>query len=232
VSLAALVFAAAAAHPDLDRVESMVIEGTNQFRASQGLATLSPEARLERAARAFANHLADGGAFSHESGGTTPEMRVTSAGYGHCVVAENLARHYDTAGFTTAQLARKLVQAWKDSPGHRKNMLDPDSLETAVAVVSRRRERYEEFYAVQLLALSDSKAVQFRVRNRAGFPITYRVNGRQFTLDPNWGRGHKRCAGGDVLFEGRARGRFQAGRDECLVVRAGGEVKSEPGTCN
>jgi len=231
VSLAALLLLAAVAHPDLDAVESLVVEGTNRFRASQGLGTVSPNSRLEQAARAFANQLADGGAFSHESGGTTPEIRVRRAGYKECVVAENLARRYDTDGYTTRDLAQKLVQGWIDSPGHRRNMLEADALETAVAVVSRRREKYEEFFAVQLFARDEASSVKFRVRNRGAAQISYRVNGKAFTLDPNWGREHSRCSIPDLLFEGRARGHFEATANGCYVVPANGEVRLEPGGC-
>jgi hypothetical protein len=231
VSLAVLVVLAAVAHPDLDAVESLVIDGTNRYRASQGLGTVSPNPRLEQAARAFANQLADGGAFSHDSGGTTPEIRIRRAGYRECVVAENLARRYDTAGYTTRDLAQKLVQGWIDSPGHRRNMLEADALETGVAVVSRRRDRYEEFFAVQLFARDEAAAVRFRVRNRAAAQVSYRVNGKAFTLDPNWGREHNRCSAPDLLFEGRARGHFEAAAKGCYVVPPSGEVRLEPGGC-
>jgi len=145
------------------------------------------------------------------------------AGYRECVVAENLARRYDTDGYTTRDLAQKLVPGWIDSPGHRRNMLEADALETAVAVVSRRREKYEEFFAVQLFARDEASSVKFRVRNRGAAQISYRVNGKAFTLDPNWGREHSRCSIPDLLFEGRARGHFEA--------TANGEVRPEPGGC-
>ena len=231
MSLAAFLLVAAVARPDLPAVESLVVEGTNRYRASQGLNTVSPNARLEQAARAFANQLADGGNFAHDSGGTTPEIRVRRAGYKECVVAENLARRYDTAGFTTRDLAHKLVQGWIDSPGHRKNMLEADALETGVAVVSRQRDKYEEFYSVQLFARNESAAVRFRVRNWNASQVSYRVNGKAFTLDPNWGREHFRCSTPDLLFEGRARGHFEATANACYVVQANGEVKREPGGC-
>jgi hypothetical protein len=231
MSLAALLVIAAMAHPDLDAVESLVMEGTNRYRVSQGVGTVSPNPRLEQAARAFANELADGGAFAHESGGTTPEIRIRRAGYKECVVAENLARRYDTAGYTTRDLAQKLVQGWIDSPGHRKNLLEAEALDTAVAVVSRRRDKYEEFFAVQLLARNEATSVRFRVRNRGASQISYRVNGKAFALDPNWGREHNRCSTPDLVFEGRARGHFEAAANGCYVVQANGEVKLAPGEC-
>lgn len=231
MSVAAFLLLAAIAQPDLDAVESLVVEGTNGFRASQGLGAVSPNSRLEQAARAFANQLADGGAFSHDSGGTTPEIRIRRAGYKECVVAENLARRYDTAGYTTSDLARQLVQGWIDSPGHRRNMLEADALETGVAVVSRRRDKYEEFFAVQLFARDEAASVKFRVRNRGAAQISYRVNGKAFTLDPNWGREHSRCSRPDLLFEGRARGHFEPATHSCYVAQASGEVRLEPGGC-
>src|SRR3982751_5173782 len=157
--LSATGFAVAAVpRPNIETVESMVIAETNQFRAGENLSRLGSNAQLFEAAHAFAEHLANGGVFSHESGGTTPEVRVRRKGYESCVVAENLARHYSSAGFTTTDLAHKLVQGWKDSPGHRKNMLEPDALDTAVAVVHRTHDGVEDFYAVQLLARNEAQS--------------------------------------------------------------------------
>lgn len=222
---------AAPQRPNLDTVEAMVIDDTNQFRAGEGLSRLAPNRQLFAAARAFAEQLADGGTFSHESGGTTPEIRVRRQGYDYCVVAENLARFYSSAGFTTKELAQSLVNGWKDSPGHRRNMLEPDALDTAVAVAHRTHHGYEDFYAVQLLARNETASVRFRVRNRSRVAIGYRVNGKAFTLNPGWGRDHSRCSAPDLLFEGQARGHFEAAKDACYRVELGGEVKRVSGDC-
>ena len=146
------------------------------------------------------------------------------------VVAENLARHYNSAGYSTGELARLLVQAWKDSPSHRENMLEADALDTGIAVVYRSRAGAEDFYAVQLLARSEASAVLFRVRNRSALPIDYRVNGKPFTLNPNFTRQHRRCAAPDLLFQGHARGRFEARDKQCYFVQAGGEVVTRAST--
>jgi uncharacterized protein YkwD len=233
VLLLAAVLPALAApqRPDIETVESLVIQATNAFRAGESLSRLERNSKLDKAARSFAEHLANGGAFSHESGGTTPEIRVFQAGYQACVIAENLARHYSSAGFNTKELADKLVQGWKDSPPHRKNMLERDAIDTGLAVVYRSHNGIEDFYAVQLLGTLESATINFQVLNRGDFPIAYRVNEKSFTLNPNQGRGHGRCATPDVQFEGRAHGRFRPSNAECFLVPANGEVRREPGGC-
>lgn len=231
ICLAPLLALAAPQRPNVETVESLVIEGTNEFRTGENRSRLGRDARLDKAARSFAEHLANGGAFSHESGGTTPEIRVFQAGYQACVVAENLARHYSSAGFGTKELAAKLVQGWKDSPGHRKNMLEPDAVDTGLAVVHRTHDGVEDFYAVQLLARHESATVRFRVRNWSDFQIAYRVNGKRFTLEPNFSREHGRCSRPEVAFEGQARGHFAPANDDCYIVPKDGAVRRAPGEC-
>jgi len=237
VRLAALLLAvalpalAAPQRANVEQVESLVIESTNEFRASQNLSRLTRNARLDLAARNFANHLATGAAFSHDSGGTTPEIRVFQAGYQACVVAENLERQYSSAGFATSELARTLMQAWKDSPSHRKNLMEADAIETGLAIVHRSHDGVEDFYAVQLLARKESDTVNFRIRNWSEFTVDYRVNGKSFTLKPNFGRDHGRCSTPDLQFEGRARGRFEARKNECFIVEKDGNVRRGSNEC-
>lgn len=230
VAAAALAAMAAPQRPNLEVVEELVVAETNQFRASEGLATVQPNPRLEAAARAFAEYLADGGAFAHESGGTTTETRVRARGYDFCVVTENLGRHYSSVGFTTKELAQKVVQSWKDSPGHRHNMLERDASDTAIAVAHRAHDGVEDFYAVQLFGRLESQSVVFKVRNRAATQVAYHVNGKRFTLDPNWGRTHSRCASPRLEFDATT-GSYAPLRDDCFVVVRVGEVRREPGEC-
>ena len=148
--LAACPAFAAPARPDLDAVERQVIEGTNQFRAGESRVVLRTNPELEKAARDFAEYMARTGKFDHVVDGTTPSSRVKAAGYQFCRIGENLARHYSTHGFTTPDLGRRMVEGWKESAGHRRNMLEPDVIETGVAVVHKRHDGIDDFYAVQL----------------------------------------------------------------------------------
>ena len=206
LAVAAAQALGAPAAPNLERVESLVIEGTNRFRQGEGLGTVVSNARLDEAARAFANYLADSEQLAHEAGGSTPEGRIRARGYQSCLVAENLARYYDSGGFTTQELAQRLVQGWKDSPAHRENMVTPDARDTAVAVVHRRRKGVEDFYAVQLFARQASTRVRFQVHNATGAELRYRVDGREFKLPNRWWRQHEVCGERVIYFD---RGQFR-----------------------
>ena len=148
--LAAGCASAAPARPDLSQVEHLVVEGTNTFREAESRTVLRTSPKLQKAAADFAELMARTGEFEHTAGGTTLVSRVKAAGYDYCRVAENIARHWSTAGFTTRDLAGHLVEGWKNSPGHRKNMLQPDVIETGVAIAHRRLDGREYFYSVQL----------------------------------------------------------------------------------
>ena len=109
--------------PDLVKTEAAIIEQTNAFRRAERLGEVKLNAQLTLAARRFAKYLADTNRFAHEADGRQPAERIKEAGYKYCMVAENLALHLDSRGFTTVDLATKAVEGWKASPGHRKNLV-------------------------------------------------------------------------------------------------------------
>ena len=63
--------------------------------------------------------------YSHEADGKTPAQRAQEQGYAYCIVLENIASLYSSEGFGTQELADRVMQGWKQSQGHRENMLDP-----------------------------------------------------------------------------------------------------------
>lgn len=91
----------------------------NQYRAGLGLKALVYSKTLEAAADAQAQDLYERGFFAHiNPDGEDPGMRAVRAGFCHKYVGENLA-----AGQVTVL---QVMQAWKDSPSHNLNMVDPD----------------------------------------------------------------------------------------------------------
>src|SRR5262245_37990109 len=111
--------------PDLPKTEVAIIEMTNAFRRQERLGAVVPNTELTATARWFAEYLARTNTFAHEADGRQPADRVKAHGYQFCMVAENLSLNFDGRGFTTSGLATKAVEGWKNSPGHRQNMLAP-----------------------------------------------------------------------------------------------------------
>ncbi len=87
------------------------------IRKGAGLVPLVPDRQLERAARQQAEYMARAGAMEHTTGrGKDFLTRVRGQGI-EVAAAENIA--YGRFGMDG------LFKAWVNSPGHRRNMLDP-----------------------------------------------------------------------------------------------------------
>lgn len=136
--------------PNLDEAIRLVVEGTNALRASEGRPSLAVSKALSSAALKFAQYMADTDQYGHEADGRRPEQRLAIEEYSWCAIAENIAYQYLSTGFSTEDLARSLVDAWTDSPGHRRNMLNPEVSEIGVGIA--RSERSGRYYAVQEFA--------------------------------------------------------------------------------
>ncbi len=113
---------AAAKITDADKLERAVFERINTVRASKGLRALSSRPRLKKAATRHVKNMAGVGYFDHSWSDGTPYGRWIrrfwpGPGYNGWSVGENL---YWEGPSTTAQ---RVVTAWMNSPGHRKNML-------------------------------------------------------------------------------------------------------------
>lgn len=107
----------------LSYATSMSITGlladTNSDRASNGVAPLSLNDKLAKAAQAKANDMATRNYWSHNTpDGQEPWAFVTDQGYSYAKLGENLA-----TGFSN-ELAT--VNGWMASPHHRDNLLDSD----------------------------------------------------------------------------------------------------------
>jgi uncharacterized protein YkwD len=189
----ALPWALTRAHaaPDLGEASRNIVELTNRFRGSAGLAPTTPNAQLNASAREFAAFMARTDQYGHEADGREPAQRAEAQGYDYCLVSENIAYEFSSEGFATQELASSLVQGWQDSPGHRHNMLDGAATETGVAIAqSPHTKRY---YAVQMFGRPKALRVRFRVSNRSPHAVSYELGGRTYQLPPNVTRTHEQC---------------------------------------
>ena len=101
---------------DLARVEQLIFTETNQFRKQEKCARLKTNPELTGAAQSFAEYLAHTDKFSHTADGQEPWDRTAKAGYQHCIILENIAYEYNSAGFTAESLAGDLVAGGRIPP--------------------------------------------------------------------------------------------------------------------
>jgi uncharacterized protein YkwD len=88
----------------------------NQVRLAHGLAPLKEDTTLDETARGHSRWMLRTGEFGH---GNFAHRILHSHAHGH-IFGENLAWGEGSAGSAAA-----IVQAWLDSPEHRRNLLSP-----------------------------------------------------------------------------------------------------------
>jgi Cysteine-rich secretory protein family len=167
-----------------------VLEETNRFRATERLAPVVSSRELAAAAQTFAHFMAKTAKYGHTADGRQPAERASAHGYDYCIVSENLAYLYRSAGYDAASLAADMVEGWKKSPEHRKSMLDPAVTQTGVGIAQDEKGRY---YGVQMFGRPKASAIRFSVQNRAAREIEYRMGERRFSLPPRAERSHSVC---------------------------------------
>lgn len=186
--------------PDIAKVEVAIVQLTNEFRREEKLGEVKRNTELDTTARLFAAYLAKTGRFAHEADGRQPAERAKAAGYKYCTIAENLALNQDSRGFKTDALAKGAVEGWKNSPGHRANMVLPHVTEIGVGV-AKAPDRDPKYLSVQLFGRPESFKFQFKIDNRAGVSVTYSAAGKPNTIEPRMIITHTVCEPVEVDFQ-------------------------------
>ena len=102
-----------------------VLRLTNEFRAENGVGALTANVELDQTAQKYSQTMATEDFFSHTGkDGSSPWARAEKEGYKAYTMGENIA-----AGQRSPE---QVVQGWINSPGHRKNMLNPRFTELGV----------------------------------------------------------------------------------------------------
>ncbi|MEM8743531.1 MAG: CAP domain-containing protein [Pseudomonadota bacterium] len=115
----------------------------NRYRASRGLQPLKMERKLTRAAQNHSSDLARVDKISHTgTDGSNPWNRVKRTGYKPMLAAENVG-----AGQMSFS---EVLQGWKDSPGHNKNLLLADATHMGIALKTNPNSRYQTFWTLVL----------------------------------------------------------------------------------
>jgi uncharacterized protein YkwD len=139
-------------HPK--NLEHKIFLFTNEARRQHGLPALDPDDNLKAKAREKCDDMLKNHYFSHTSpGGKTFKDRITEE---EPAVARTMSRageniymgaRFDYAVDLVTQ-ARLIVDGWMTSPGHRRNMLDPNYTHMGIGVAARGKE----CYATQIFA--------------------------------------------------------------------------------
>jgi uncharacterized protein YkwD len=112
-----------------------VLRLINIEREKAGLHKLVMDAKLEKAAYFKSNDMLINNYFEHISpvhGGMVDIVAMHDVPYRH--LAENIASDYTTA--------KKVVDGWMASPGHRRNILSPNLNKVGIGVVARTEYGY------------------------------------------------------------------------------------------
>lgn len=169
-----------------DELEKQIVRLTNAFRTENDRKPLKTDSVLMRVARDHALNMArqdrygDDDRNGHVLDGKDVADRVKAAGYAHAALAENVGYRH---GY--AEPAADMVDGWKKSPGHRKNMLDADLLELGVGAARGKSGRW---YFVQVFGRPASAATKVRVQieNRTEHPIEFRIDAKEYSLKPGF----------------------------------------------
>ncbi|MEZ5874959.1 MAG: CAP domain-containing protein [Hyphomicrobiales bacterium] len=103
------------------------LEAVNAFRAENGVGPVELDARLTRAAAMQSKAQAERSWIGHYgAGGTTAKDRARAAGYPAKIASENVAAGQKSFG--------DVMHFWKQSSGHRTNLLRPNVSAIGVAM--------------------------------------------------------------------------------------------------
>ncbi|MBW1991800.1 MAG: CAP domain-containing protein [Deltaproteobacteria bacterium] len=122
----------------LKDVEKGVLKLTNKIRRRNGLPVLTNERRLRRIARNHSKDMLVRDYFGHVNPeGETPQDRILrDYPYPLEAVGENIWGAEGSEPLETGLLARIIVDTWMSSPGHRRNILNPDFTDMGVGVAA------------------------------------------------------------------------------------------------
>jgi uncharacterized protein YkwD len=117
-------------------------EMVSGFRANNGLGAVTLDPELTRIAEKHSRAMVRQGKVSHDAGDGQLDARARAVGYRYSRIAENVAGGYQTLA--------EAFSGWRESAGHRKNMLMPSATRIGIAVAQAPGHKYKVFWTMVL----------------------------------------------------------------------------------
>jgi uncharacterized protein YkwD len=143
---------------NINALEQQVIRATNAFRDEHKLLPLKPSVQLIVVAQMHARNMArqdkfgDSDKNGHILDGKNFEERIRVSGYPFARAAENVGYQHNKPDPAAA-----MMTDWKNSPGHRRNMLIPEIVEIGVGAAQGQSGRW---YFVQVFGVQQPRGKQ------------------------------------------------------------------------
>jgi uncharacterized protein YkwD len=138
--------------PRILDLEQCILQEINTFRSNEGRPTVSANDDLARVAREHSEDMYSRDYFSHDTPeGVSFDARIDKAGISFLKAGENIYYRLnpDIDSLSVEELASCVVEAWKNSAGHREIMLDEDFNEAGVGCCIGEDELYVTLDVIQ-----------------------------------------------------------------------------------
>jgi uncharacterized protein YkwD len=135
------------ARVDADAAASMI----SGYRRNNGLGDVSLDPQLMRMAEDQARAMATKDKLDHDVAGNF-QQRLRKSGYRAATGAENIGAGYHTLA--------EAFSGWRDSPGHKANMLLKGATQMGIAAVYVPNTKYKVFWALILAAPDHPRTAQ------------------------------------------------------------------------
>jgi uncharacterized protein YkwD len=133
------------------------------YRRNNGLPAVSIDPELMALAQAQAEAMASRDKLGHDVAGAF-DQRLKARGYRARAAAENVGAGYHTLA--------EAFSGWRDSPGHRANMLLSGATRMGIAAVYTPKSKYKVYWAL-VLAAPDERPASVASSARPGFAGLY-----------------------------------------------------------
>lgn len=146
---------------DAARFTRPVLGDTINFRAANGAPAIEVNAALGQAAQQYAEFLARTNTVGHVADGRSVTQRIVATNaYQPCFSAENVFEYWSQPSTVTPpHVVTAALEFWKNSPGHRANLLDPRARHTGVGVAAWTHSGRHYYKVVQVFASDRCSAV-------------------------------------------------------------------------